>query len=51
MRQEYPSNDRTESIEPKLHNHLCIQCGVLYEDWEEEDEMCGVCSDEREEWI
>lgn len=37
--------------EPKLHRHLCIQCGVIYEDWEEEDGICSVCRDEREEWI
>lgn len=51
MRQEYLSNDRIKSIEPKLHRHLCIHCGVIYEDFEEEDGICDVCRDETEEWI
>ena len=41
-------DDYTINPQPKMHNHLCKMCGVLYADYDEEDGICQVCVDEME---
>lgn len=43
------TRNEPEEFTTEIHNHLCVQCGVMYQDENEDDGICLCCRDEREE--